>query len=229
MKKTLCLLTLLCLLALSACGGDSSSEEASDELHLDANSKQYSDYAQALLKAIYTKDYADYMGMTGEAEGTVETIYNNHIANTADELQQHFGLVTLESADKDTLNQAVRQLYGHMNYRVVNVQQDSASGNYVVTIEVDRLNFVSQVDGVMDSYLDEMNRKMANRELDNMTTEEYNRQYNAKAMEAISGALSSLASTESCQIQLPFQADSTGAVSISEETLHNVTRKLLGL
>ena len=228
MKKTVILvLALLMAISLAGCGKEESS--ASSELHLDANSKQYSDYAEALLKAIYTKDYSDYINMTGEAENVVQNIYNNHVANTADELREHFNIPAVDGTDRETINGLVAQLYNHMNYRVTNVQLDSQTQNYVVTIEVDKLNFVKQVDDTMDAYLKEMNRKMANRELDNMTAEEYDLQYKAKAMEAMQSAIGSLSSSEKCSVQLPFRSDSSGAVSISEDTLHVVTRKLLGL
>ena len=162
MKKTVILvLALLMAISLAGCGKEESS--ASSELHLDANSKQYSDYAEALLKAIYTKDYSDYINMTGEAENVVQNIYNNHVANTADELREHFNIPSVDGTDRETINGLVAQLYNHMNYRVTNVQLDSQTQNYVVTIEVDKLNFVKQVDDTMDAYLKEMNRKMANR------------------------------------------------------------------
>ena len=194
----------------------------------DPNAQQYADFATGLLDAIFRENFTAYREMTGESETAVQRLYDNNVANTAHELKNHFGLRFMTTEDKEVLHEVVSKVYSKIRYTVTSTAQDE-NGAYVVTIDLGIMDFLDLVQKDLDAYVDEMNQKMVNRELDNLSTDEYDLLLKDEAVKIMQARVDNTAANEHISVQLPFKMGADGSATITTDTLHMVSQKLLHL
>ena len=220
MKKTAAfILAVMMAFCMVGCGLTSSE---------DPNAKEYENFAVALLDAIFKEDFTAYRNMTGESQSAMKVLYSNNVANTADEIKDHFGLRFMTPEEKEVLHGIVSQVYSKIRYSVTSTAQD-AEGAYVVTIDLGVMDFIDLVQADLDAYVDDMNQKMVNRELDNLSTDEYDLLFKNEALKIMETRVNNTAVGEHLTVMLPFKMSADGSATITTDTLHMVSQKLLHL
>lgn len=185
-----------------------------------------SGYVQSGLDCLYKAQYDAYCAITDSTEEEAAQAYEEGMETESQTFELYFEL-TLSDTDRQKVIDAYKKVYQQADYTVEKaaVKKEEASTQYLVEVRVRPLLIFDDILTEYNAFVDEMNGRYSQEDVDAMGEEEY-AAYLSQYVQKIASLMESHADTvtygEEQSVTIHVQPDSDGIYEIPEEDLQAV-------